>query len=120
MKIAILLLCHEAPSAVIECLSSPFFASPDLKVYIHYDASRSEQERRALEGGIPAGVQAAFVEDRVRCRWGTQGLVTAAQRALRTSLDDPDFAADYLALISASCTPIRPLSSLQEFLVRRN
>ncbi|HKY91030.1 MAG TPA: hypothetical protein VJM11_08320, partial [Nevskiaceae bacterium] len=92
MKVAILLLCHEKPGVVAERLSSPFFASPDLKVYIHYDASRSDVDLRALAAAIPAGVNHAFVQDRVRCKWGTLALVTASQRMMRDALADAAFA----------------------------
>jgi hypothetical protein len=120
MKVGLLLLCHEKPATIAARLTSPFFAGADVKVYIHYDASRGEADRVALEAAIPAGVQFAFVKDRVHCRWGSLELVTASQRMMRDALADPDFRPDYVLLLSASCVPIRPFSSLREFLVRRN
>ena len=119
MKVAVLLLCHEAPALLSRRLASAFFASPDVKVYIHYDARRSDAELQVLRQSIPEGVQVDFVTDRVRCGWGEYSLVEATHRMLRLALADTAFASDYLALISGSCVPIRPLGSLQEFLRRR-
>ena len=66
MKVAVLLLCHEAPALLSRRLASAFFASPDVKVYIHYDARRSDAELQVLRQSIPEGVQVDFVTDRVR------------------------------------------------------
>lgn len=119
MKLAILLLCHEPPEVVASRLASPFFAHPELKVYLHYDAARSPEELAALQAAVPPTVQHAFVADRVHCQWGDYSLVEATHRMAQLALADEGFAFDYAALISASCIPIRPLSSLQEFLRRR-
>lgn len=119
-RVAILLLCHEAPDQVARALASPFFASPDVKVYLHYDARRSSAERDALAGSLPAGLQHAFIAERVACGWGDYSLVEATHRLLRAAIEDAGFRADYLVLLSASCVPIRPLASLQEFLRRRD
>jgi Core-2/I-Branching enzyme len=118
-RVAILLLCHESPQQVAQALRSPFFAGTDVKVYIHYDARRTAAEFDALVRGVPAGVQHAFVPERVACAWGDYSLVEATHRLLRAALGDPSFAASHLALVSASCVPLRPLGSLQEFLRRR-
>jgi hypothetical protein len=119
-RVAVLLLCHEAPEQVAQTLRSPFFASDELKVYIHYDARRTEAERAALAGLVPSHVQHAFVAERVSCAWGDYSLVEATHRMLRAAMADEAFLADYLVLSSASCVPIRPLASLQEFLRRRS
>lgn len=119
-RIAVLLLCHEEPEQVAQTLRSPFFASADLKLYIHYDARRTEAETQALAALVPPQVQHAFVADRVACAWGDYTLVEATHRMLRASLEDDAFTPDYLLLSSASCVPIRPLASLQEFLLRRD
>ncbi|MFZ5550265.1 MAG: beta-1,6-N-acetylglucosaminyltransferase [Pseudomonadota bacterium] len=119
MKLAILLLCHEPADVVASRLASPFFAHPDVKVYLHYDAARSAEELAALKAAVPPAVQHAFVAQRVHCEWGDYSLVEATHRMMRLALSDEAFGFDYAALISASCIPIRPLSSLQEFLRRR-
>ena len=120
MKLAILLLCHEDVVDLAARLASPFFANDDVKIYVHYDARRSAHEVDALKAAVPPGVRHAFVEDRVACGWGDFTLVEATHRLIRLALADPSFAPDYLALISGSCVPIRPWSSLREFLQRRN
>jgi len=118
-KLAVLMLCHESPAQVAGALASPFFASPDVKIYLHYDARRSAGERDALADALPPGLQHAFVADRVACSWGDYSLVEATHRLLRAATEDAGFQPDYLVLLSASCVPIRPLGSLQEFLRRR-
>jgi hypothetical protein len=119
-RIAVLLLCHEEPEQVAQTLRSPFFASDDLKLYIHYDARRTEAEKQALAALVPPQVRHAFVAERVACAWGDYTLVEATHRMLRAAIEDDDFTPDYLLLSSASCVPIRPLASLQEFLRRRD
>ncbi|MGM9487220.1 beta-1,6-N-acetylglucosaminyltransferase [Ideonella sp. YS5] len=119
-RVAVLLLCHESPSQVAQTLRSPFFASADLKLYIHYDARRSEAEREALAALVPPQVQHAFIAERVACAWGDYTLVEATHRMLKAAIGDESFTPDYLLLSSASCVPIRPLASLQEFLRRRD
>lgn len=118
-RLAVLLLCHEPPEQVAQALASPFFAHPDVKVYLHYDARRAPAERDELARLMPAGVQHAFVAKRVACSWGDYSLVEATHRLLGAALGDTAFAADHFALLSASCVPIRPLGSLQAFLHRR-
>lgn len=120
MKIAVLLLCHESPALVAGRLGSPFYNSPDVKVYIHYDGRRDEESLGRLTRALPPQVQVSVLTDRVTCGWGEYSLVEAAHRLMKAALSDPDFEPDYLALISGSCLPIRPLASLQEYLRRRN
>jgi hypothetical protein len=118
-RVAILLLCHEPAARVAQALRSPFFADPQIKVYVHYDGRRTPAERDELARQIPSGVQHAFVPERVPCAWGDYSLVDATHRLLRVATEDPVFRADHLMLVSASCVPLRPLRSLQEFLRRR-
>ena len=119
MKLAVLLLCHESPAQVARGLASPFFASPDVKVYLHYDAKRPQADLARLTSLLPETVQHQVLAQRVACAWGEYSLVEATHRLMRAALSDPAFEADYLLLLSGSCMPIRPLSSLQEFLRRR-
>ena len=119
MKIAVLLLCHESPNQIAQRLSSPFYASADVKLYLHYDAQRKDSDFARLQSLVPEGVQCQLLHDRVACAWGEYSLVEATHRLMRSALADPDFQADYLVLISGSCTPLRPLASFQEFLRRR-
>lgn len=118
-RVAVLLLCHEPPALVAQALRSPFFVHPALKVYIHYDGRRTDDERDQLAGLMPDGVQYSFVSERAACAWGDYSLVEATHRMMRAAIDDTAFRADHFVLVSASCVPIRPLSSLQEFLRRR-
>lgn len=120
MKIAVLLLCHDAPLRVAKTLATPFYDSPDVKLYVHYDARRSADEAARLHAALATpGRQVQMLDERLRCAWGSYSLVQATQRLMQAALADPTFEADYLLLISGSCVPIRPLASLQTFLQRR-
>ncbi|MDZ7811999.1 MAG: beta-1,6-N-acetylglucosaminyltransferase [Ideonella sp.] len=120
MKIAILLLCHEPPALLAKQISSPFFRHPDIKLYIHYDASRKTKQLEQLRGLIPSDVKFMLTPSRVRCAWGEYSLVQATALLMQTALEDGEFGADYLYLVSGSCTPIRPASSLIKFLKLNN
>ncbi|HEY9025189.1 MAG TPA: beta-1,6-N-acetylglucosaminyltransferase, partial [Burkholderiaceae bacterium] len=113
MRIAVLLLCHEAPGAIAEALGSAFYRSPDVKVYLHHDLGSPHHERAAFEAAIPAHVQWQWLEDAVRGRWGEYTLVEATLRLMEASLADAAFGAQRLLLASGSCRPMRPLASLQ-------
>jgi hypothetical protein len=119
LKLAVLLLCHEEPARIAQLLSLPFFHDAGVKVYVHYDARQGSTALAQLQAAVPGGVQCAFVENRVACSWGDYSLVEATHRMLRMALADHGFQCDYAALASASCIPIRPWSSLREFLRRR-
>lgn len=117
-KIAILLLCHEAPRQVAKRLSAPFFQSKDVKVYLHYDAQRPQAKLDELEQALPQTLQHQSLRSRVKCRWGEYSLVDATHRLMQAAVEDAEFKATHLVLMSASCVPMRPLSSLQAYLVR--
>lgn len=110
------MLCHESPNAVAEALRSPFYADPDIKVYLHYDERRSAEQLRKLKGLIPPHVQASLLEQRVRCQWGEYSLVEATRRLIECAIHDKTFRADRVLLVSGSCIPFRPATSLRKFL----
>ena len=119
MRLAILLMCHEAPGVIAARLSSAFYRSPDVKVYLHHDLGSRHRDRAAFEAAIPAHVQWQWLPDAVRARWGEYALVEATLRLMEAALGDTAFAADRLLLASGSCRPIRPLASLQAYLDER-
>jgi len=119
MKIAVLLLCHEAPALVARALGSAFYRSPDVKVYIHHDRKSPHHDRAAFEAALPAHLQWQWLDDALHCRWGEYSLVEATLRLMRAALADPAFIPDHLLHASGSCRPIRPLASLQAFLDAR-
>lgn len=119
MKIAVLMLCHESPARLAPRLASPFYRSADVKLYLHYDGRQGADALAQLERAVPSGVSAQFLRERVACGWGDFSLVDATHRLMKAALADTAFAADYLMLVSGSCTPVRPLASLQEYLRRR-
>lgn len=115
-RIGVLFLCHEAPRVVARRLAASFFLHPDVKVYIHHDAAGGASRREELRALLPPDLQFAFVADPVHCRWGEYSLVEATRRLMETALSDVTFEAGHLLLLSTSCVPYRPLSSLQAFL----
>ncbi len=119
MKLAVLLLCHEAPELLAGRLSLSFYRDADVKVYIHYDARRPAFDFNTLRNVLPADLQCSLLTSRVACRWGEYSLVEATRRLMQVALSDSEFTPDYLLLTSGSCVPIRPLSSLQAYLRRR-
>jgi hypothetical protein len=119
MRLAILLMCHEPPGVIAARLSSAFYRSPDVKVYLHHDLGSRHRDRAAFEAAIPAHVQWEWLPDAVRARWGEYALVEATLRLMEAAIGDAAFAADYLLLASGSCRPIRPLASLQAYLRER-
>jgi hypothetical protein len=118
-KVAVLLLCHEAPELIARRLGSAFYRSRDVKVYIHHDRESPHHDRAAFEAALPGDVQWQWLDDAVHCRWGEYSLVDATLRLMRAALADPGFAPDHLLHASGSCRPIRPLASLQAFLRER-
>jgi hypothetical protein len=118
-RLALLLLCHEAPAVIARRLSAPFFRHPDVATYIHYDGARSAAQRAELKQALPAGGRFRFVDEALHCRWGDHTLVEATRRLMVQALADPDFVAEHLLLLSASCLPYRPVSSLQAYLRQR-
>jgi hypothetical protein len=119
MKIAVLMLCHEAPAAIARRLGSAFYRSPDVKVYLHHDRKSPHHDRAAFAAALPADVQWQWLDDAVACRWGEYSLVEATLRLMRAALGDAAFAPDHLLHASGSCRPIRALATLQAFLRER-
>lgn len=119
MKIAVLLLCHEAPAVLADYLASPFFRHPDVKVYLHHDGRHPASVLPALRAAVPEGVACQVLDDRVPVAWGEASIVEATRRLMGAALADPAFGAQRLLLASASCHPVRPVSSLQRFLSAR-
>jgi hypothetical protein len=119
MKIAILLLCHEAPAVVAAYLASPFFRHPDVKVYIHHDARQGAAAFAALKQALPADVACHVLEDRVEVGWGAHSIVEGTRRLMVAAVADEGFGAGRLVLASASCHPIRSVATLQRFLSER-
>lgn len=118
-RLALLVLCHEAPSVVGRRLSAPFFRHPDVTTYIHYDGARSAAQRAELQRLLPTEGRFRFVDQPLVCRWGDHTLVEATRRLMVAALGDEGFGAERLVLLSASCVPYRPVTSLQAYLRQR-
>jgi len=119
MKIAVLLLCHEAPAVLAAYLASPFFRHPDVKVWLHYDGRQGDAAFAQVRAAVPEGVACELLENRVVVAWGEHSIVEATRRLMVAALADESFGAERLLLASASCHPVRPVSSLQRFLAER-
>lgn len=119
MKLALLLLCHERPDHIVQRLASPFFSDAGVWTYVHYDAQQPAHQFEELRSKLASWKNVTLLPHRVACRWGEYSLVEATHRLLQAALADSAFNADYCALVSGSCAPIRPIGSLREFLRRR-
>lgn len=118
-RLALLLLCHESPASVARRLAMPFFRHPDVTTYVHYDGHRPASQRDELRRLLPTDGRFVVLNDPVRCRWGDHTLVEATRRLMQTALADEEGACTHLILLSGSCAPYRPVSSLQAFLAER-
>lgn len=118
-RLALLMLCHEAPAIVARRLSAPFFRHADVTTYVHYDGARSALQRAELQRLLPSDGRYRFVDAPIICRWGDHTLVEATRLMIDAALEDAEFGADHLVLLSASCVPYRPVASLQAFLQQR-
>ena len=115
-------------------------ATVGIVMLVHTALDRAEQViRHWVAGGCPvvvhvdkpveARVYAAFVAGlsdlasvrftpRLRCEWGTWGIVAASQTASETMLEQfPEVRHVYLA--SGSCMPLRPVADLRRYLDAR-
>lgn len=116
IKVAFLLLCHDRPEYIIRQLSMQYFQNENVKVYLHYDASKSDASYDQLVQFAKTSSNVDLIKDRVACKWGEYSLVDATQKMMRAGINDASFKADYFFLISDSCIPIRPFQELQQFL----
>lgn len=115
LRVAYVMLAHEPAAQVAYHVDLITSADPAARVFVHYDRKVPEAERRSLADRLAGNERARLVADRVRCDWGTFGLVQAALNGLREISSD-DAAPDYVYLISGSCLPIRPLAELKRYL----
>jgi len=118
IKIAFLLLCHEDFPVLRKRLTNNYFSNNYSKVYIHYDATQTNENRALLSEFVSKSKKMHLVANSVKCKWGQFSLVEATLNLISTVLKDKLFKPDYLYLISTSCYPIKPFKSLQNFLFK--
>lgn len=116
LKVAFLLLCHGKVANIKKLLSIEYFNHPNIKIYIHYDKKQSVNTVNDLKAFIKSKNNLHFVEKRVSCGWGEYSLVEATLNMMEVAVNDSNFEADYLFLMSAACHPIAPFSQLTDFL----
>lgn len=118
LTITFIMLCHDSAERVIARANKLLEEDPTCKLIVHFDRNspRGEYQKilKALEGHPRCYVMNG---ERVRCGWGTWGLVEAPLRAIRYALE-ADFASDYFYLISEYCYPVQPLIALRQHLTK--
>jgi len=116
IKIGFLLLCHEHPDIIIRLISMKFFNNKNCRVYIHYDKGKPKSWFKQLADYAKRRNNIFILTDRIVCKWGEFSLVEATTNMMEACLSDTSFRADYLYLISGSCTPIKSFATLQKVL----
>ncbi|HVV94588.1 MAG TPA: beta-1,6-N-acetylglucosaminyltransferase [Hyphomicrobiales bacterium] len=118
VRIAFILLAHEAAGRVLRLARLLLAADPDCAVVIHYDLHSPKAEFARLEAAAADEPRLRLVRDRVACGWGQFGLVDGPVRAMRL-IREQGIACDREMLLSGSCLPVRPLAQLRRFLAER-
>lgn len=116
--LAFVILAHHAPDQVAELATCLATAATDAQVWIHWDLTASRSVPAELVELTETQQRVHLVRRRVRCRWGGFGLVQAPINAL-TEIRDSGFEPAFVALLSGSCLPNRPIAELERYLAER-
>lgn len=115
MQLGFIILAHNDPETIRHLVR--VLASEGNRVVVHFDASSPAAQFQAvceLESQFPGMVR---VISCIHCKWGEWSLVKAVLLALKvfqTMSEQPDF----VHLMSAADSPIRPIADMKEFLTR--
>jgi hypothetical protein len=103
-RTAFILFCHKNPAAIVT-QATQLTAAGDY-VAIHFDASASADEYRAIQEGLSENPNVAFAKRRVKCGWSEWSLVQATLNAVEPATDA--FArATHFYMVSGDCMPIK-------------
>jgi len=103
-RIAFILLCHKNPAVIIQQAEQLTAAGDYLA--IHFDASASAQDYRAIEAALGDNPNVAFAKRRVKCGWGEWSLVQATLHAVEAAVSTFPRATHFY-MISGDCMPIK-------------
>jgi hypothetical protein len=115
VRIAYLLLAHEAAAVVVARVDEILTYDPDGTVVVHYDAAAPAPAFEKLRRALATGPQVDVLAERVASGWGQFGLAEAALNGLRR-LRAADAAVDFVHLISTSCAPTRSIRAFKRHL----
>ena len=103
-RIAFILLCHKNPAAIV-AQAKQLTAAGDY-IAIHFDASASADDYRAIQDGLSDNPNVVFAKRRIKCGWGEWSLVQATLHAVEAATDA--FArATHFYMVSGDCMPIK-------------
>jgi hypothetical protein len=117
MKLAFILLAHDAPDALRPLILSLLKSGSD--IFIHYDASSPHDLKKEVENWhIDPSYGKIYFAERISVAWGEWSIVQATLNCLELAIMHKEI--DYFYLISGSCFPIKPYESLEYFLQNLN
>lgn len=115
MSLGVVMLVHTAFDRAEQM--ARHWAAGGCPVVIHVDAVVSRKLFRAFVKSL-ADVPGIRFSKRVRCDWGTWGLVSASQTASEMLLIENNDVS-HVYLVSGSCLPLRPVEDLVKYLADR-
>ncbi|TRD21724.1 DUF5928 domain-containing protein [Palleronia caenipelagi] len=114
-KIAYILLCHQAPEAII-AQAQRLTATGDF-VSIHYDKRAPQSTYQEIVDALESNPRVTFAEKRIKCGWGAWSLVEATLSALSSAAKSFPRATHFY-LTSGDCMPIKSAEYIHDALDR--
>ena len=114
MRLAFVIIAHEAPDPLIELAKT--LTSEGDSVVIHYDRRSANEHFAELEKAF-SGEQKVLFAPRVACGWGEYSLVQATLNGLET-LAESGREFDYIYLLSGADLPLKSIATLRTFLAQ--
>ena len=115
MSLGIVMLVHTALNRAEQ--TARHWAAGGCPVVIHVDAAVSRKGYRAFVQSL-ADVPRIRFSKRVRCEWGTWGIVLASQVASEMMLSE-NKDVSHVYLVSGSCLPLRPVKDIVNYIADR-
>ncbi len=115
MRLLYVILAHDNPEQARDLAVTLRESSGDGSVAIHFDANAPAAAFSALGSLLAGEERIRLVRNRVRCGWGSFGLVQAVLSTLAEVREAGD-GFDYVVLLSGACMPCRPIAQLERFL----
>lgn len=115
MRLLFIVLAHDQPGQCAELARTLVATASDAQVMIHFDQQAPAELFLELERAVAGEGRIHIVKGRVRCSWGSFGLVEAPLNALAEARA-LGLAPGYVILLSGACLPCRPLEQLERFL----
>jgi len=113
MKLCFIILAHDKMDRLVRLIN--LILKQECAVCLHLDKKVPEKDVTSLQDKIDVSNSPFLLVDRVKCAWGTFSLVEAVLNAVK-KIDESGYSPDYVYLISGADIPVKPISSLKEFL----